>query len=231
MQPRGEEAVQVVKITPTNTGTLLSGYFRPGQVVEVEVLEVRGGAALVRVEGQVFWARGEIPASPAAFPALVQKVSPEALHLKRLPPPRDVPGSHPGGPEPFGAQAGPFEAVRLCSFREGEEEGGLYLLAERRQGGGAGRPAALALFLRTPKLGETWVYLTARGDTLNLQVFAGSEKSLALFRGASGELKERLLALGFARLHLEVAAQKFRTPGELLARAAFPPYRSIDARV
>ncbi|WP_156896608.1 flagellar hook-length control protein FliK [Desulfovirgula thermocuniculi] len=229
--PRGEGAVQVINVTPAAAGSLLRDLFSPGQVVEVEVLEVREGAALVRVEGQVFWARGELPSSPAAFPALVHKIARGTLYLKRLPPP-DAPSGNPAvpGAPPVGAcgaEAPAFRTVQLLAFQEGE----LYLLEERR-GSDTGRgPAALALRLRTPNLGETWVYLAAWGGALSLKVLAGSEGLLPLFEEGGDELKERLLALGFGRLHLEVATQKSGGLEDLLAGAAPPPYRPLDARV
>lgn len=64
----------------------LPWYLRPGQMILVEALAVTGPEAVVRVAGQTFNARGELPSAPAAFWAVVEKVTPETLYLRQAAP-------------------------------------------------------------------------------------------------------------------------------------------------
>ncbi|MGQ9511956.1 MAG: hypothetical protein ACUVTA_01880 [Thermodesulfitimonas sp.] len=59
-------------------------YLRPGQMVMVETVSVTGPGAVVRIAGQTFNARGELPAAPATFWALVEAITGETLHLRRI---------------------------------------------------------------------------------------------------------------------------------------------------
>lgn len=62
----------------------LPWYLRPGQMVMVETVALTGPEAVVRVTGQTFNARGDLPAAPATFWALVEAVTGETLYLRRV---------------------------------------------------------------------------------------------------------------------------------------------------
>lgn len=64
----------------------LPWHLRPGQMVLVEMLAVTGPEAVVRIAGQTFNARGELPNSPALFWAMIQEIREQTLHLRRLSP-------------------------------------------------------------------------------------------------------------------------------------------------
>lgn len=62
----------------------LPWHLRSGQMVFVEMLAITGPEAVVRVAGQTFNARGELPSAAANFWALVEDISGETLNLRRL---------------------------------------------------------------------------------------------------------------------------------------------------
>lgn len=69
---------------PTGLSWRLPWYLRPGQMVMVETISVTGPEAVVRIAGQTFNARGELPTAPATFWALVEAITGETLHLRRI---------------------------------------------------------------------------------------------------------------------------------------------------
>lgn len=232
--------MQVFNISPASaTGSLLPGHLRPGQVVMVEVLEIKGDTALVRIEGQVFTARGEIPPSPGNFWALVQKTTRETLYLKRLPPGEAWPKELAVGNETVSPAALQHQealaqgTVPLLSFQHKSINGELHLVKEclRAKAGKKEPPLTLVLRLSTPALGETWIYLRWDGTALMLKAFACRENLLPLFEEAAGELEEKLCALGFRLSHFQVAARKISSIGELLLKASSAPYRPVDTLV
>lgn len=64
----------------------LPWHLRPGQMVLVELLALTGPEAVVRIAGQTFNARGELPGSPAVFWAMIEEIREQTLHLRRLSP-------------------------------------------------------------------------------------------------------------------------------------------------
>ncbi|MEW6446843.1 MAG: hypothetical protein AB1426_01925 [Bacillota bacterium] len=64
----------------------LPWHLRPGQMVLVEMLAGTGPEAVVRIAGQTFNARGELPNSPAVFWAMIEEIREQTLHLRRLSP-------------------------------------------------------------------------------------------------------------------------------------------------
>ncbi|MEW6183523.1 MAG: hypothetical protein AB1500_10175 [Bacillota bacterium] len=78
-------------ISGVNRVTLQSGaalrlpwHLRAGQMVLVEMLAITGPEAVVRVAGQTFNARGELPSAAANFWALVEEINGDTLNLRRL---------------------------------------------------------------------------------------------------------------------------------------------------
>ena len=137
----------------------LPWYLRPGQMILVETLAVTGPEAVVRVAGQTFNARGELPSSPATFWALVEEVTPETLYLRHL------------GPETT-AELSPADLARLLNLPADKET--VQLLQEMlKRGLPLERQKMLKLLAEGRELPETEreAFWAARAwlETLNLE--------------------------------------------------------------
>lgn len=64
----------------------LPWHLRPGQMVLVEMIALTGPEAVVRIAGQTFNARGQLPSPPATFWAMIEEIRRQTLHLRRLSP-------------------------------------------------------------------------------------------------------------------------------------------------
>jgi len=74
----------------------------PGRTVAVEVLQINGGRAMVKIAGRVFQAAGDLPAAADIFQAVVEETGPDVIKLRRT----DGPPEQTPTPETLARQLG-----------------------------------------------------------------------------------------------------------------------------
>lgn len=124
------------------------------------------------------------------------------------------------------------EMVSFFTFRGKGLYGELYIVNGRAgKKGEQDFPLALVVRVKTPVLGETWVYLAWGKAGLTARVAVAKENFVSLFKKAAGELRDRLAALGYSIDDIQVTARKISCICELLHPHEPPPYRPVNALV